>query len=136
MSENIQEKIKDRVIDLIALGAGGRLIVFKPEKLDKDLIIEKKGDYKKKTISLKVFEKEFIDSEKIKKEINPEENFYLMFVYFDIVKQNISDNFLVIPSADFKGKGKKEKDFSKFLVNKKDFVRFLISEFEKNEIYS
>jgi hypothetical protein len=135
MTDNIQEEIEDKIIDLIASGASGRLIVFKPENSDKDLIVEKRGNYKKKVISLNVYGREFFGDQNIAKEIyqlagkknlNAEENFYLVFVRFDIVKQDIDDSFWIIPSLDLQkiegGKG----DFSKFLTNKKDFIRFLI----------
>ncbi len=54
MAENLKEEIEDKVIDCINAGAIGRLVIFKPEKSDKDLIVEKRSDYKKKTISLKI----------------------------------------------------------------------------------
>ena len=122
MTDNIKERIEDKIIDLISLGAGGRLVVFKPEKLDplrseasRDLIVEKRNDYKKNVISLNVYEKEFSSS--LNKEIIPEEDFYLLFVNFDIVKQDIDDNFVVVPSNNLQ---------TKFPMTKKSFVGFLI----------
>jgi hypothetical protein len=123
MTDNIKDKIEDKIIDLIALGSSGRLVVFKPEKINKDLIVEKRGDYKKKAVSLNIYEKEFSDS--FGKEINPDEDFYLLFVNFDIVKQDINDNFLVVSSLEYEG-AIKNGDFSKFVTNKKSFVSFLI----------
>ena len=114
--ENIKEKIQDKVIDLIALGAGGRLIAFKPENSDKDLIVEKKGDYKKESVSFNIYEKEQLEN---MKDINPEKNFYLLFTHFDFVKQDIEDELIIVSSVDSK----------KILLSKKDFVRFLISLF-------
>ena len=113
-----KEYIENKIIDWIASAAGSRLVVSKPEHLDKDLIVEKKGGYKKVKISLNVYRKEQLLE---KKEINPEENFYLMFVDFDIVKQDIGDEIFVVSAFDSK----------KLTMNKKDFVSFLISEFEK-----
>ena len=43
MAENIQEEIENKIIDLVAFDAGGRLVIFKPENSDKDLVVEKKG---------------------------------------------------------------------------------------------
>lgn len=139
MTDNIQEEIEDKIIDSIALGAGGRLVAFKPENSDKDLVVEKKGDYKKKEIFFKIYGKEFSDKHDFEKEIrelingikiNSEKGFYLIFVRFDIIKQDIGDKFLVVPSSDFKNFSE-GNDFIKFLINKKDFVRFLIELFNK-----
>jgi len=130
MADNIKEKIEDKVIDLIVSGALSRLVVFKPENLTKDLIVEKRGDYKKRVIALDIRGVESFDKGIIEKEISQleiennfkaEENFYLVFVHFDAVKQEISDNFLIIPSVDLQ----KEK----VLISKQDFVRFLIESF-------
>jgi hypothetical protein len=158
MAENLQEKVEDKIIDLIALGAGGRLVVFKPEKslghspsavagqarpmgeADKDLVVEKKGDYNGKVIYLNVYRRELSDNKDLGKEIyqlilgknNPkiDNNFYLLFVYFDIVKQEINDDFFIIPSLNMQNIAGKE-DFSTFLVSKKGFVDFLIEELLK-----
>jgi len=117
---------------LIALGASGRLVIFKPEKslgrstgeADKDLVIEKRGAYKKKVVSLNIYEGENFQ-QLLSQKIKPEENFYLMFVDFDVVKQSVNDNFWVIPSLDLESISVKT-DFSKFLMAKKDFIEFLI----------
>ncbi len=139
MAENLKEEIEDKVIDCINAGAIGRLVIFKPEKSDKDLIVEKRSDYKKKTISLKIYGKELFGDQGFKKEvkqlvdkkeIKPDKNFYLMFVHFDIVKQDIKDKFLFISSLDFQ-KTAKQNDFSKFLINKKDFGKLLIEKLDK-----
>jgi hypothetical protein len=143
MAENIQEEIEDKVIDCIVLGANGRLVVFKPEKLDKNLVVEKRNDYKKKVIFLNIYSKEFSKNQDFKKEINElasrknldyAENFYLIFVYFNSVKQELGDEFLVIPSQSLEkiaDSAEYSNNFSEFLINKKDFARFLIAELEK-----
>lgn len=128
--KNIQEEIENKIIDLIALGAGGRLIVFKPENSDKDLIVEKKGGYKNKVIRLNIYEQREISQLAGKEDIGVEGDFYLVFVNFDFVKQDIADNLWLIPSADFAGM-KEENDLSKFSINKKAFIRFLIEAFDK-----
>jgi len=130
--ENIKEKIEDKIIDLIALGAPGRLVAFKPEKFFVDLVVEKKGDYKKMPIFLNVYSKEqdFEAEVKQAKNINPAENFYVVFADFDFIKQNIGDNIFVVPSvsvSELSGKA----DFSKFSMNKKEFVSFLIDSLNK-----
>jgi len=119
--ENIKEKIEDKVIDFITAENNGRLIIFKPENSDKDLVIEKRDDYKNKIISLKIYGKEFLNNKSIKKDIKSEKNFYLLFVDFNFVKQNIEDDFWFVSALDFKP----------ILTNKKDFVRFLMEIFEK-----
>ena len=136
MIDNVKEKIEDKIIDLIALGASGRLVVFKPEKSDKDLIVDRRSSYDKKTISLNIYEGNFFNDQDIQikvkelaeqKNLNADEDFYLIFVYFDVVKQDISDNFWVIPSSKLTGLIN-EEDFSKFLISRGDFIRFLIEE--------
>jgi len=113
MTDNIKEQIEDKIIDLIALGAGGRLVVFKPEKNDKDLIIEKRNDYKNESIAINVYNTQLSDDVRIV----PEDNFYLMFVNFDIVKQDIDDNFIIVPSNNLQ---------TKLPMNKKSFIMFLM----------
>ncbi len=122
MSENIKEKIEDKIIDLITLGASGRLVVFKPEGPegypDKDLIVEKKGDYKNKVVSLKIFDKELFGNEEIKNEINPDINFYLIFAKFNFIKQDIEDEIFVVSTVDFKKTPMDKKDFFRYLIEK------------------
>lgn len=123
----IKEQIEDKIIDCITMGAGGRLVVFKPENLDKDLVVEKRNDYKKKVIFLNIYRKEEVKRLVAGKDFIPQEYFYLVFVDFDAIKQEIGDEFWVVPALDssgLMGKG----SFSDFLVNKKDFAMFL---FEK-----
>lgn len=137
--ENIQEKIENKIIDIIASGSSGRLVIFKPEKSDKDLVVEKKGGYKNKVISLSVYGKELSEKKDLKndigefvrtKKIKAENNYYILFVYFDIVTQDIEETFLMIPSSKFLGLLDKN-NFSEFLTNEKNFVRFLIEVFDK-----
>ena len=88
MSENIKEKIEDKVIDCINLGVVGRLIIFKPEKsaFGADLAVERRGKYKEKEIYFQVnsivgpekgneFVKDFL-----KENFKIDKNFYLLFV--------------------------------------------------------
>lgn len=135
MQNNTQEKIENKIIDYIALGSDGRLVVVKPEKSERTLIVEKKGDYKEKVIRLEVYWSSARGSVDVWEEINSDdmagyfediENSYLLFVLFDAVKQDLGDNFWVIPYVEL-DKMKKGDDLSEYLVNKKDFARFLIS---------
>ena len=136
MAENIQEEIENKIIDLVAFDAGGRLVIFKPENSDKDLVVEKKGEYKKKAFFLNIYGIEGSDiNEKIrqlidKNKIKAENNLYLVFVTFDVIRQDINDSLWVIPSLDL-SKISKTKDLKRFLTTKKDFVRFLIDISEK-----
>lgn len=109
----IKEQVEDRIIDCISLGSGGRLVIFKPEGLNRDLVVEKKNDYKKKKIILDVY----VRPEMPKRVSNPAENFYLLIVGFDEVRQELEDDFLVMPSLDVtKGKKIKQKEFPLFLL--------------------
>jgi len=136
---NIQEEIEDKIIDLIALGAFGRLIVFKSDNPNRDLVVERKGDYKTKTIFLNIYGREFLGEQGLPDEINdlaaaknlePAGNFYLIFVKFDMVKREIAENFLVVPSMDMQNT-LDEKDFSRYTMSKKDFIAFLIDYLNK-----
>lgn len=122
MADNIQEDVENKIIDCIVLGSGGRLIVFKPEKNKNgaDLIIKRKGEYepeknknavKQIIVKVKAFgsnakkskeeiflvvrsQKENIDISKF----SIAENFYLLFVNFDIVKQDINEGVRIFVS--------------------------------------
>jgi len=118
MAENIKEQIENKVIDCIVAGAMGRMVVFKPDKLNVDLIVEKRGDYKTKTIGLNIYDGQ--PSESIS--IVPKENLYLMFVNFNKVTQDIADNFIVVPSNNMQ---------NKLSMTKKSFVGFLIEKLGK-----
>lgn len=125
---NIKEKIEDKIIDSIALNAEGRLVVFKPEGVSADLVVEKRADYQKKTISLDIFQKsQFAEAKKV----SGAEDFYLVFVYFDLIKQVISDDFYVLPSLDIAKAS--ESDLPKYIVKQKDFADFLLEKLSKKE---
>ena len=160
--ENIQEEIENKIIDQITIGASGRLITFKPEKSKRgaDLVIERRGKYKEKGFSFKVtsfiekkggeFAKDFLQDD-----FKADENFYLLFVYFDEIKQKINDYVWLIPSlyfrdsADFmvSGDGKKilrfkasldvknRDKYSKYLINIKELGKLLIDAFEAGKFH-
>ena len=50
MSDGIQEEIENKIIDWIINGAGGRLVIFKPENLSDgaNLVVAQKGGYESK----------------------------------------------------------------------------------------
>jgi len=116
MLENIREKIEDRIIDLINSSSGGRLVIFKPEKSDMDLVVEKKGDYKRSPVSLKIYDKDELSQ---KEDSAVDDNLYLLFLHFDMVKQDIEDDVWI-----------KDKT-SKFLINKNDIGKFFVNKFGK-----
>jgi len=139
MLEKTQEEIENKIIDLIALESESRLVVFKPEKSNKDLVVEKRGDYEKKPVFLNVYWVETHGKDnfiaKISQIINdknfiPEENFYLIFAKFDVVAQKIYDDFFVVPSLKVNGITKND-DLLKYSMNDKDFIRLLIDLSEK-----
>jgi hypothetical protein len=115
MPENIQEKVENKIIDLINTGAGGRLIIFKPEKSDKDLVVEKRGDYKAKPIFLKVFDK---DDFPRKEKLAPDGKVYSVFARFDIIKQDIEDEIFIVSSLDNKKISINKNDIGKFLMER------------------
>jgi len=148
---NIEENVKNRIIDLITEGSEDRLISFKPskEKSVADLIVKKRGGYNPPIFSKRLgspikTKKVFSDTSKfggrelsfqINIFIGPEKNkniakdilqesfipgkdFYLMFVYFDEVKQSIS-NIWIIPSLIFSELAELKK-----IENNKAILRF------------
>jgi hypothetical protein len=155
---NIEEKIEDKVIDWMALDVGGRLIISKPEKniFGADLLVEKRGEYKEKSILFKVcsligpVESIKLIKDFSEEQFKAEQNFYLLFVYFDSIKQKTSDYIWLVPSLQFKDiaevikspEGQKvlrfeafldinKKDkYSKFLVNTKEFGKLVLESFD------
>ena len=189
---NIEENIKNRIIDLITKESENRLIAFKPKEYTGfvDLIVKKRGEYKSPAIikngtnssqaiaknSFKVG-KSFAVSPKTKSEelsfqvnvfVGPgktniiskdilRDNFisnkglYLMFIYFDEVKQNIS-GIWIVPSSIFSEIAKPQKlennktalrfettvnseeqdKYSRFLIDKKELGNFLLQIIETN----
>ena len=107
---NIEEKIGAKVIDWISASTSGQLIITKPEKSNSivDLIIQKRGDYSDKEISYLTIkqcrkgEKEgFFTSAITEGEIISNESLYVLFIYFDIVTQDILEYAWLVPSAKF-----------------------------------
>ncbi len=138
MEDGLQKKIEDKIIDCINESASGRLIVFRSEE-GADLVVKKKGEYeqhsaeetpKSSIIKAKVFGKrkqglikEIFLRIKLKEEkkdifdIADRENFYVIFVSFDTVKQDIDDKLRIVKLND-----KKE-----FLINKNELSKFLLN---------
>ena len=108
---NIREEAEDKVIDWIALGSGGRLIAFKPEK-GADLVVQKKGDYPAKQIFLKV---RFLEGNILENQEELPENCYLLLANFDFIKQKVDEKFWLRPA--FKEQITKEV-FINFLIDK------------------
>lgn len=148
----VKEKIEDKIIDWIIAMAAGQLIITKPpdESAIADLIVEKRGEYYDEAkIYLQIRECEKRPGEKVYKaevnerEFESDENLYLLFLYFDIVAQDII-NIWLIPAIIFLkmaesliSNGKKvllfeapidigiKNKYSKFLVDKKNLTRVL-----------
>ncbi len=148
MTENIQEKIEDKIIDCINLTAGGRLVIFKPEKkgFEDYLAVGKKGNYKEKEIYFEIislagqvrlkghpsnFVKDFI-----KDDFQPSQNFYLLFVFFNEITQKISDNIWLVPSLYFRDaaevvKSQEGENILRFqaptdIKNKNEYSKFIV----------
>jgi hypothetical protein len=109
MLENNQEKVEDKIIDYINFSSGARLVVFKPEdkKNGINLSVERRGNYKEAPFNFRVNvffgppEPEKFIKDFTKSDLMAGRNFYLIFVYFDEVKQKINDYVWVIPSLQF-----------------------------------
>lgn len=176
MSEKIQEKIENRIIDFINLNSGGRLIVLKTKEAGSDinLFVKKKGDYEspktetpenKNVVKARIFgvskkkninevylsvngQAKTTDNNLFIKEINLEnfdesKNIYFIFIFFNVLKQDIEENICILSlkqikeKADlvkenifkiesFLSKNKKDK-YSEFLFNKKEVSRFFLN---------
>jgi hypothetical protein len=160
ITNNIEDEIKDKIIDQITLGVSGRLIVskFEKNKFGADLLVEKRGDYKGKDLLFKICSFVGPSSTKIEKvflqnEFKPDKNFYLIFVYFDSVKQKIGDFIWLIPSSQFeniaelvKGDNKflrfessidiKNKDkYSKYIICTKNLGKSVLSVFDSDSAF-
>lgn len=156
-----EEDVENKIIDLIVLGSGNRLIVFKPENDPRgaDLIVKKRGGRKKNEAFFKIFS--FIGpiagnsliKNILHQDFNPEKDFYLLFAYFDEVRQEINDYIWIIPSLEFRdiadrvdsgGKKalrfkasldiKEKNEYLRFLVNKKELGKLLIKLFKTGEL--
>lgn len=134
MAIKIQEEIEDKLIDCITKESAGRMVVVKPENSKGILIAEKKGYFKdEKHIILSVHNGSELDEKPAQivllsaadKDFLAGKIFYLVFTKFNIIKQDIEDNFWVIPSLKIK-EVKNEKDLQKFLIDRKGFVRLLM----------
>lgn len=161
-TNNIAEEIENKIIDQITLGSGSRLIAFKPEKnlMGADLAVERRGGYKEKGIFFKIlgfvgpaetddFVKDFLQDD-----FKTDKNFYLLFVYFDEVKQKINNYIWLIPSLQFRdiaesvkspeGKIflrfqapldiKSKNKYSKFLINIKELGKLVLSAIESGKL--
>ena len=176
MSEKIQEKIENRIIDFINLNSGGRLIVLKTKEAGSDinLFVKKKGDYEspktetpenKNVVKARIFgvskkkninevylsvngQAKTTDNNLFSKEINLEnfdesKNIYFIFVFFNVLKQDIEENICILSlkqikdKADlvkknifkiesFLSKNKKDK-YAEFLFDKKEVSRFFLN---------
>lgn len=106
----IQEEIEDKIIDWVTMNVSGRLIVTKSDKnpFGANLVVNKKGDYKGEGLFLKVQSQIGPDgAQKVSKDFLVEDfkiakNFYLLFVYFDTVRQKVSDFVWIVSSTEFK----------------------------------
>mgnify|MGYP001564112027 CR=1 FL=1 len=159
MSENIKEQIEDKVIDCINSAVAGRLIIFKPEKsnLGADLAVERRGKYKEKEIYFQINDlivpaenKNFVKDFQ-QKNFKADKSFYLLFAYFDEIKQEINDYIWLIPSLEFRDIAevvkmpdnekllrfessadiKLKNKYSKFLIKKQDLGKTILGAMEK-----
>ena len=142
MAENIKEQIEDKIIDCINSESGGRLIIFKPEKnnFGADLAVVRRGKYKEKEMFFLInsliipaktdkFIKDFTQEN-----FKTDKSYYLIFAYFDEVKQKVSEHIWLIPSLQFRDKadvikssdGKKLLRFEGALDSKNKYAKFIL----------
>ncbi|MFA5878305.1 MAG: DUF5680 domain-containing protein [Candidatus Staskawiczbacteria bacterium] len=106
----IREKIENKVIDWLAFGAGGKLTVTKPTDSfsPADIVVKARGEYDEE-VSLyfkiqectKSGEKNTYKTEVKLDDFKTIENYFLLFVYFDIVFQDINEYAWLIPLKTF-----------------------------------
>lgn len=141
-----KEDIENKVIDWINAGSSGRLTIFKPTDLAGgiDLVIKKRADYKGKEISLQIQGSANLNDaghftvDVAKKDINFKDNSYIVFIFFDVMDQDIDNKIWLIPSSDFVSLAKSddmglilkfessESQYAKFLLDKKDLSKVLL----------
>jgi hypothetical protein len=156
MAENTQDKVEDKIIDCINSGVTGRLIIFKPEngKLGADLAVERRGNYKEKEMFFQInsfvghIKEDIFIKDFLQDGFKADKNLYLIFVYFDDVKQKINDDIWLIPSLQFRDIAETAKSpdggkilkfqasvnardrYSKFLVSSKGLGKLILNAFE------
>ena len=144
--------IESRVIEWITREAGERLTVFKPVGIKgADLVVKRRGEYPGKAIYLKINgsdnlgENGIFIKDVLKETLRPEENLYLIFVYFNEVLQDIADYIWLLPSLEFRDiaeflvlekeevlkfeaplNPKKKNKYSRFLTSKKNIAQILL----------
>jgi hypothetical protein len=136
--ENIKEKIKDNIIDLISVSSSGRLIILKPEKkvFGEDLSVSKRADYNEKNILIKIIsligpsDNAVLQKDFSQEDIKSDDDFYFIFVYFDIIRQKMGDYVWMMPSLKLKELAKQDN-----LKNNNNIfaVKILLDNKEKNK---
>lgn len=157
-----EEIIREKIIDLLAVSGGGQFVVVEPETGTADLAVEKRGTYYEKETKLYLYIKEckkdldkniFSSVPVLEKKEDFAENSYLLFLNFDVVKQDIFEyawlvpvnTFFVMTEPDKSGKRKfevplnarAENKYLNFLVEKNYLANILEEIFKRgNDIFS
>lgn len=154
IQEEAEEKPENKIVDWIAASAGGQLTIMGlPEGSVADFEVKLRGEYSgisavylqirkcEKDAEEKVYRAEITD-----REFELKDNFYLIFLYFDIVVQDVMEYIWLIPAVVFseiadiiyskKNKKvfkfetpfdiKKENKYSKYLVRRKNLAKTLV----------
>lgn len=140
--------VENRVAESIIMGSDGQLTAYKPNSdIDGiDLIIKKRGEYNAIFIQVKsrynLHNKTIFIQDIQSKNFAPHKNFYIIFAYFDPIKQELNDFIWFVPSLKFKniarplnpkGYGSKlrfqasinplaENRYKRFLINKTELA--------------
>lgn len=143
--------VENRISEAIIMESDGQLTVYKPNSdIDGiDLIVKKRGEYNAVYIQVKsrfsLHGKSIFIQDIQRKSFTPHKAFYLIFAYFDLIRQELSDYLWLIPSLKFKKLARpinpkgyqprlrfqspigplKENKYTKFLINKTDLAATL-----------
>ncbi len=155
-----QEKIENKIIDLIGSGSDGQLIVsVSPDSEAADfLVLEKRGEYyneKIKYLQLVVCQKtednKFI-SPIFDKEEEVDKNLFFLFFYFDFISQDVFNYVWFVPAQIFfeisdsalnndkvgyffsaPTDVKAEDKFNRYLIEKKNLARTIVRVFKEGD---
>lgn len=145
-----KEKIKNKIIEWITTSADSPLIVAKPaveSNSTADLVVEARSEYEiNYRISLKIQNcqkkplEKFLTSSVDENEIALKSDFYFLFIFFDIISQDIFEYIWLIPAEKFFEIADKKRNiatfetpldingqnkYSRYLINKKDLGKIL-----------
>lgn len=142
--------IENKIIDWITAKSGGQLTIFKPSNgKGVDLVAKKRGKYPGEGLNIQVItisERNNLYEKDIEEEfLHFDKNCYLIFVYFDLVEQDIKDYLWIVPSLEFRDTAETttldgrpalrfqvpielegESIYNRFLIHRKNLAQILV----------